>query len=71
MITDKQFSEKLLIVDDSLTNVKTLRRLLMREGYQVRTACNGEEALRNIQDSAPDLIILDILMPGLDGYQVC
>ena len=60
----------ILIVDDELQNRKLLVTLLRPEGYCTRTAANGEDALASIAQSAPDLILLDIMMPGMDGYQV-
>lgn len=61
----------ILIVDDKPENLKILRELLVCEGYQVRTAINGRLALRSTESKAPDLIILDIRMPVMDGFEVC
>ncbi|MEW5802009.1 MAG: PAS domain S-box protein [bacterium] len=61
----------ILIVDDNPVNLKTLTSMLTGRGYQVRTAISGELALKTVQKSIPDLIILDIRMPGMNGYQVC
>ena len=60
----------ILIVDDEIQNRKLLEVLLRHEGYLTLSAANGEEALALIAQRAPDLILLDILMPGMDGYQV-
>ena len=60
----------ILIVDDELKNRKVLEALLRPEGYSTRSAANGEDALASIKHCAPDLILLDIMMPGMDGYQV-
>ncbi len=60
----------LLIVDDESQNRKLLEVLLRHEGYLTLGAANGEEALALIAQRAPDLILLDIMMPGMDGYQV-
>jgi diguanylate cyclase (GGDEF)-like protein len=60
----------ILIVDDEIQNRKLLETLLRPEGYLTRSAATGEEALASIAQRAPDLILLDILMPGMDGYQV-
>jgi diguanylate cyclase (GGDEF)-like protein/PAS domain S-box-containing protein len=60
----------ILIVDDEIQNRKLLEALLKLEGYITRTAASGEEALAAVAQSAPDLILLDIMMPGMDGYQV-
>lgn len=60
----------LLIVDDEPQIRKLLETLLQHEGYQTLTAGSGEEALRMVAQQPPDLILLDIMMPGLDGYEV-
>jgi DNA-binding response OmpR family regulator len=62
---------KILIVDDTPTNVRLLDALLTPRGYTVMEASSGEEALSLLEKEHPDLILLDILMPGLDGYEVC
>ncbi len=62
---------KILIVDDQPDNLRLLSKILLGEGYEVRKAINGSTALMGVQTLAPDLILLDINMPGLDGYQVC
>ena len=60
----------ILIVDDDPQNRKLLETLLRSEGYLTINATNGEEALAAVAQHAPDLILLDIMMPGMDGYQV-
>ena len=60
----------ILIVDDEVQNRKLLEALLRPEGYFTFSAADGEEALALIAQRAPDLILLDIMMPGMDGYQV-
>jgi len=62
---------KVLVVDDTPHNVKLLADLLGVKGYGVATATNGEEALARIAADMPDLVLLDIMMPGLSGYDVC
>jgi len=62
---------KILVVDDNLQNVKLLETILSRAGYGVVTACDGEEALRRAKRGAIDLILLDVMMPKLNGYEVC
>jgi class 3 adenylate cyclase/CheY-like chemotaxis protein len=62
---------KLLIVDDTPLNLKLLGDLLAVKGYAVTTAANGEEALAKIDADLPDLVLLDVMMPGLSGYDVC
>jgi len=61
----------ILIVDDVEDNLEILGDLLSFDGYNVQTALSGEEALMKVQESHPDLILLDILMPGMDGFEVC
>ncbi len=60
----------ILIVDDELQNRKLLEALLRPEGYLTQSAANGEEALALIAERAPDLILLDVMMPGMDGFEV-
>ena len=62
---------KILVVDDTPHNVKLLADILGVKGYAVSTATNGEQALASVAAGAPDLILLDIMMPGLSGYDVC
>ncbi|OLP18047.1 hypothetical protein BST81_13525 [Leptolyngbya sp. 'hensonii'] len=63
--------ENILVVDDNPTNLKLLSKMLSSRGYKVRFAPGGEFALNSIQAKQPDLILLDIMMPGLDGYELC
>ena len=60
----------ILVVDDEPINVQVLRNVLAPQGYQVRTADNGAEAIRAVQKEPPDLIILDVMMPGMTGLDV-
>ena len=60
----------ILIVDDEPQNRRVLETLLAPEGYATRSVASGEEALASIAAQAPDLILLDVMMPGMDGYQV-
>ena len=62
---------KLLVVDDVQTNVLLLKALLSKEGYGILVANNGQEALEVIRNENPDLILLDVMMPGMDGNEVC
>lgn len=64
-------SAGILIVDDNPENLNVLKRMLSAEDYEVRPLPSGELALRAAQAEVPDLILLDIMMPGLDGYEVC
>jgi len=61
---------QILIVDDEIHNRKLLDLLLRTDGYQTRIAASGEDALASVAAAPPDLILLDIMMPGMDGYQV-
>ena len=61
----------ILVVDDNLPNLRVLVEILSQEGYKVRPAPNGELALMSVQSTLPDLILLDIMMPEIDGYEVC
>jgi two-component system response regulator MprA len=62
---------RILVVDDDPEIVSFLKRGLIYEGYTVDTASNGTEALAKARDTEPDLVILDIMMPGMDGIEVC
>ena len=62
---------RVLVVDDQPANVRLLEAILAPRGYDVASASSGEEALAMIAASEPDLVLLDIVMPGMDGYQVC
>lgn len=62
--------QKILLVDDSKTELHVLSELLSKKGYQVRTAENGEEAMRRLQEEKPDLILMDVVMPGQNGFQL-
>jgi len=63
-------SKRILIVDDDPEVVKLFSFVLKRAGYEIETALGGEVALHQIRQSPPDLIVLDVMMPGLDGYEV-
>ena len=62
---------KVMVIDDSKTIRRTAETLLKKEGFDVITATDGFEALSMIADHQPNLILLDIMMPRLDGYQTC
>jgi adenylate cyclase len=62
---------RVLVVDDTPHNVKLIGDLLAASGYEVGTAANGEQALAKIAAERPDLVLLDIMMPGMSGYDVC
>lgn len=61
----------ILVIDDDPNAVQMLKLTLEAEGYQVATASSGGEALRKVRERKPDLAIVDVMMLGIDGYQVC
>ena len=63
--------KRILVVDDEVDLVETVRYSLELEGYDVLVAYNGEEALNQARKENPDLILLDLMLPKLDGYKVC
>ena len=63
--------KNILVVDDTPVNIKMLVDLLTSRGYQTSTAASGAEALAKIEANAPDLVLLDVMMPGMNGYEVC
>jgi len=63
--------QRILIVDDEPNIIASLEFLLGRGGYDVRVARNGEEALSEAERFAPELVLLDVMMPKLNGYEVC
>lgn len=63
--------KKVLVVEDDLTLMDTLEYNLSRQGYDVFTAADGRAALEMARQKKPDLIVLDIMLPGLDGFEVC
>ena len=63
--------ETILVINDNPTNLKVLTHLLYLQGYKVQIATSGREALETINLDLPDLILLEIKMPKMDGYQIC
>ena len=63
--------KRILVVDDEPHVVRTLTFVLEKEGYQVLTAGNGEDAINQVYESKPDLMFLDVMMPKKNGYEVC
>jgi DNA-binding response OmpR family regulator len=63
--------KKILVVDDEPNVIKSLTFVLSKEGYDVSSAVNGEEAIAKVRQSKPDLIFLDVMMPKKNGYEVC
>ena len=62
--------KKILLVDDSKTELHFLSELLTKRGYSVRTAEDGEDAMRRLGEDKPDLILMDVVMPGQNGFQL-
>ena len=63
--------KRILVVDDELAIIKLLRANLNAEGFEVLTAMDGAQAIQTIEKEAPDLVILDIMMPEMNGFEVC
>ncbi|MEK7396406.1 MAG: response regulator [Candidatus Poribacteria bacterium] len=70
-MTNQNINRKILVVDDEPMNVRLMELNLKSEGYTIITAYNGEEALQKFKSEKPDLILLDIMMPIMDGNEVC
>ncbi|MBE9044250.1 response regulator [Pleurocapsales cyanobacterium LEGE 10410] len=70
-MTDDFSSRSILIVDDNHNNLEVLSETLTKAGFQIAVAIDGENALEQIQYYKPELILLDVMMPGIDGYQTC
>ncbi len=68
---EKTNAKRILVVDDEPTLVATVKYNLEREGYDVVTAADGESALSRAREDKPDLVILDIMLPVIDGFEVC
>ncbi|GMT48634.1 MAG: diguanylate cyclase response regulator [bacterium] len=68
---DKERKATILVVDDSKANLSMLGTILLDDGYHVALASSGVEAVKCIQKEAPDLILLDVIMPNMDGFEVC
>ena len=64
-------SKKILIVEDDPSTTRFLVYTLEQEGYEVLSVADGLEGLKKAQDGYPDLIILDVMLPGIDGYEIC
>ncbi len=62
--------QNILLVDDSKTELHHLSEMLTKRGYTVRTAENGEEAMKRLGEEVPDLILMDVVMPGQNGFQL-
>ncbi len=62
--------QKILLVDDSKTELHHLSEILGKKGFEVRTAENGEDAMKRLGEDKPDLILMDVVMPGQNGFQL-
>ncbi|HSL39402.1 MAG TPA: response regulator, partial [Desulforhopalus sp.] len=74
MITDKgrgDYGATILVVDDKPANIKLLFDALQGTGYRTLAALDGESAVRQAELAAPDLILMDVMMPGIDGFEAC
>lgn len=71
IISEKAHKADILIVDDTIANLQLLSNILTKVGYKVRPATNGKLALQAVKQKLPDIILLDIKMPEMDGYEVC
>jgi diguanylate cyclase (GGDEF)-like protein len=69
--TDSLFNGVILIVDDNPTNLSVLSIALKAAGYKIRVAMDGESAIEQVKEDAPELILLDVQMPGIDGFETC
>jgi DNA-binding response OmpR family regulator len=63
--------KRVLVIDDDVNTVELVRLYLSRDGHRVITAYEGKEALRLARESHPDLIVLDLMLPGMDGLNIC
>lgn len=64
-------TKTILVIDDDAINIELLKMLLESANYRLLEASNGKEALEIVMDTLPDLILLDVMMPGIDGYETC
>ena len=62
---------RILVVDDEERNIEIINRIFVRDDYEMEFAQNGKDALECVSDFEPDVIVLDVMMPGIDGYKVC
>ena len=70
-MTENHSSHSILIVDDNHNNLEVLSETLARAGFQIAVAIDGETAIEQVQYHKPELILLDVMMPGIDGYETC
>ena len=70
MSTGRLIIARILVVDDDLPNVKLLEAKLSRESSGIQTAMNGLDAMEIVECEVPEIVLLDVMMPGMDGFQV-
>lgn len=70
-MAESQYNETILIVDDNPTNLEVLSKTLIQTGYQIAVAVDGESAVRLVEYQLPSLILLDVMLPGIDGFETC
>ena len=63
--------QKILIVDDDMHIAELISLYMMKDGYETQEVYDGREAVKAVDSFKPDLILLDLMLPGMDGYQVC
>jgi len=71
ILTNEKLKERILVVDDELEIAQMVQSRLVADGYEVSLAHSGEDGLKKIEQEKFDLIVLDVMMPGLSGYEVC
>ena len=64
-------ARKILIIEDDPSFSRAINHIVEKEGYDVSTASNGMTGLRMVKENPPDLLILDVMLPGLDGFEIC
>ncbi len=64
-------NKKILVIEDDPASLRLVKYTLQHEGYQVLTATNGLAGIRKAQNEEPDLIVLDVMLPGMDGFEIC
>jgi CheY-like chemotaxis protein len=67
---ENPMTEKILIIDDDLDTLRLVGLMLQKQGYQIAAANSGEQGLTKVAQEKPDLILLDVMMPDMDGYEV-
>ncbi len=70
-MSQDEMTGRILIVDDTLKNIQVLGTILRKEEYQINVAQNGLQAIKMAETVIPDLILLDVMMPELDGFETC